>query len=197
MSEEIEDLEKRLAKLKPLEQDALAATILGDMQSVGRGDSFTPPAYPPLVADIRSAAPRRPFASLSLCSGLYRSDRGRGGTFLGMTFPSPFKVEFREIVREVHARPEAKLAADDRSSLPASNSENQAFASRKAMRNLDDGPTLSGFSFRDLDALVAEREALARQMGRRDSPARSTSSQFVPPRISPEEYRELLRELRL
>ena len=208
MSEEIEDLEKRLAQLQPLEQEALAADILNDWQLASREDSSAAlPAYPPVVADTLSAPRRSPFASLSLCSACIGAIVGAAATFLGMTFLLPPKVEIREIVREVHAKPEPetdanakpenKLAAEGQSSPVESGSENQPFAQSKASRSFDDRPTLSGFSFRDLDALVAQGEALARQMGRRDSNAGSTSSGFGSPRISPEQYRELLRELRL
>ena len=202
MSEEIEDLEKRLENLKPLEPEALAGRILDDWQMI-RGEG---------VADALFARPRRRFASFSLCSACIGAIAGAAATFLGMSFLLPPKVEIREVVREVHAKaepeagnnakPESELAARGQtpalvSGPPESGPENQALARPKARRNLDDEPTLSGFSFRDLDALVAQRDALARQMGRHDSPAGSTSGRFVPPRISPEEYRELLRELRL
>ena len=207
MNEEIEEIEKRLAKLKPLEQEALAADILGDLQIVSREDSsMALPGFPPVVAEILSASLRSRFAAFSLCSACIGAIVGAAATFLGMTFLLPPKVEIREIVREVHARPapesdvhakpETKLA-EGRSSPMEAGPEKRPVAQPKARRDFDDEPTLSGFSFRDLDALVAEREILARQMGHRDSPAGSTSSRIVPPRISPEEYRELLRELRL
>lgn len=197
MSGEIEDLEKRLEKLKPLDQEALAAKILDDCQMAGCESS------PGALA----ASPRSRLASFSLCSACIGAIAGAAATFLGMTFLLPPKVEIRETVREVqvkpaaerdvHATPETGVAANGQSSPSESEAENQPFAQAKARRSLDDRPTLSGFSFGDLDALVAQHEALARQMRRGDSYAGSTSSGFVPPRISPEEYRELLRELRL
>ena len=207
LMEEIEDLEKRLEKLQPLEQEALAAKILEDWQIVSRGDPSTAlPAFPPVFADSRSASPRSCFALHSLCSACIGAIVGAAATFLGMTSLLPPKVEIREIVREVSvkpmpaieekATPEAKVV-DRRSSPVESGSETQPVVQPKGRNEFDDRPTLSGLSFRDLDALLAEREAFARQMVRRNSNVGSTSSGFVPPRISPDEYRELLRELKL
>jgi hypothetical protein len=65
------------------------------------------------------------------------------------------------------------------------------------MRRLEDRLALSEAPFRDLDSLLAQRMALARQMARYKPSGDSASSGFVPPRISPEEYRKLLRELKL
>ena len=207
MSEDIEDIEKRLENLQPLEQKALADKILEDWQIVKRGDASTPPpVFPPICGDVPSVSPRSCFASLSLCSACVGAIVGAAATFLGMTFLLPPKVEIREVVREVpvnplpateeKATPETKVV-DRRSSPVESGPETQPAAQPKGRNKFDDRPALSGFSFRDLDALVAEREAFARQMGRHDSNVGSTSSGFVPPRISPEQYRELLRELKL
>ena len=209
MSEEIEDLEKRLAKLQPLEQEALAAEILANWQ-IAKGEKSSPAsdAFSPIFGDTGAASPRNcRFASLSLCSAVAGAIVGAAATFLGMAFFLPPKVEIREIVHEVHvqaepetganAKPENKPAAEGRSSPVESETETQPLAQSKARRSFDDRPTLSGFSFRDLDALVAQHEAVARQMARRDSYGDSTTSGSVLPRISPEEYRELLHELRL
>jgi len=209
MSEEIEDVEKRLEKLEPLEQKALAAKILENWQIVSRENSSPAlPAFPPIFVDALSALPRSSgFASLSLGSVFIGAIVGAAATFLVTTFFLTPKVEIREIVREVRvqpepatdvkAKPETELEADRRSSPVASGPENQPLAQPKARNDFDDRLTLSGFSFRDVDALVAQQEAFARQMGRRDSNVGSTSRGFDPPRISPEEYRELLRELKL
>jgi hypothetical protein len=208
MSEEIEGIEERLEKLKPLEQEALAAKILESWQTVSRKDpSPTRPACPPVLADISFASPRSCFASLSLCSACVGAIVGAAATFLVMTCCLPPKVETREIVREVRVKPEpatdvkvkpeTKLAAERQSSSAEPKAENQSFAQPKAKDKFGDRLTVSDPSFRDLDALVAQQEALARQMRRYAPNADSTSSRFVPPRISPEEYRELLRELKL
>ncbi|MGO9112547.1 MAG: hypothetical protein ACLP9L_25230 [Thermoguttaceae bacterium] len=209
MSEETENLEKRLGRLNPLEQEALAAKILEDLHSVDREDPSTAlPVYAPVFAAAPFAWPRSCLASLSLCSACVGAIVGAAATFLGMTYFVPPKVEIHEIVREVSVKaesasdvkakpPETKLEADRRSPPVESGPENQPLAQPKPINDFDDRPTLSGLSFRDVDALVAEREAFAWQMGRRDSNVGSTSRGFVPPRISPEEYRELLRELKL
>ena len=207
MSEEIEYLEKRLEKLKPMEQEALAAKILEDWQIVSREDSpAVLPAYPPVLGDVRSASPRSCFASLSFRSACVGAIVGAAATFLTMTFFHPPKVEIREIVREVpvkpvpateeKATPETKVA-DRRSSLAESGSENRSFEQPKANRKLEDRLALSAAPFCDLDSLLAERQAFARQMARYESNIGSASNGFVPPRISPEKYRELLRELNL
>jgi hypothetical protein len=201
MSEEIEALEKRLEKLEPLAQEALAAKILENWEIVKRGDTAAvPPVFPPICGDTRSVSPRSCcFASLSLGSAFVGAIVGAAAMFLGMTFFIPPKVEIREIVRDVRvkAEPEAKLAADHRPSPVEPGSENQSFEQPKAKKKWEDRLALSDGTFRDLDSLLAEREALARQMARHESDVCSVSSGFVPRRISPEEYRKLLRELKL
>ena len=104
MSEEIEDLEKRLEKLQPLEQEALAAKILDNWQIVKGDDASAAPAR--LFARFRryalrsaaSAAGSRRFRFARHLPGRLPAPRAM---FLGMTFFHPPKVEIREIVREV------------------------------------------------------------------------------------------------
>jgi anti-sigma factor RsiW len=216
MSEEIEALEKRLEKLQPLGQEALTAKILENWRIVkGENASAAPAAVSPLFGVTRSASPRsRCFASLSLCSAATGAIAGAAATFLGMTFFTPPKVEIREVVREVRvqaepasdvkAQPpetnpaETNLAADRQSSPAKYATEIQSIEQPRAKtKELEDRLVLSDAPFRELDALLAERQALARRMARYGSNDGSVSSGFVPPRISPEEYRELLRELKL
>ena len=134
MSEEFEDLEKRLGNLKPLEPEALAGRILDDWQMV-RGE---------VVADARFARPRRRFASFSLCSACIGAIAGAAATFLGMIFLLPPKVEIREVVREVHAkaepeagnnvRPEIEWRRTDKSASgpPESGPENRHSPAKSA-----------------------------------------------------------------
>ena len=192
MSEEIEDLEKRLEKLEPLEQEALAAEILENWQIVKReNSSAAPPVFPQICCDAPSASPRSCFASLSPCSALVGAIAGAAATFLAMTFFHPPKVEIREVVREVRvkaepatdveAMPETGLAADRRSSQAESGPENQSFEQPNAKKRLEDRLALSDPSFRDLDSLLAERSALARQMARYESNLGSAPSGFGSP----------------
>jgi hypothetical protein len=214
MSEEFEALEKRLEKLDPLVQEALAAKILDNWQIVkGENSSTAPPVFSPICGDALSASPRSCcFASRSLCSAIAGAIVGAAATFLLMTFFTPPKIEIREVVREVPVKaepasdakaqpeiqlPETEMAADDQFSRAKSVSENQSFERPNAKRNLEDRLALSAAPFCDLDALLAQRQAFARQMAGYESNNGSAPSGFVPPRISPEEFRELLRELKL
>jgi hypothetical protein len=180
MSEETKDLEKRLEKLKPLEQKALAAKIVETWPIVKRENSFPAPR-------CRWLAPR------SLCSALLGAIVGAAAAFLGMAFFVPPKVEIREVVREVRIKLPPATDAKAKAETP---SENQSFAQLKASDNLDDWLVQSGISIRELDVLIAQSEAVARQM-RRDSNSGSASSELVPRRISPHEFRELFRDLKL
>jgi hypothetical protein len=208
MSEEIEALEKRLEKLEPLKQDVLAAKILENWQYVKGGkSSAAPPVISTIIGDASSASPRSCcFASLSLCSAIAGAIVGAAAMFLGMTFFTSPKVEIREIVREVRvkaepasdvkAKPETK-PADHHTSPAESGSENRSLTQPKAKKSSYDRLDLCAVPFRDLDSLLAERNAIARQMARYESNAGPASSGLARPRISPEEYRELLRELKL
>ncbi len=209
MSKEIDALERRLEKLVPQEQDALAAKILENRQIVkGENASAARVAFSPVFGDTGAASPRNCwFASLSLCSAFAGAIVGAAATFLGMAFFTPPKVEIREIVREVRveaapasdvkAMQETEPAADLRSSPAESDPENPSSEQPKMNRKSEDQLALSTAPFGDLDSLLAERSALARQMARYESNVGSVSSGFVRPRISPEEYRALLRELKL
>jgi len=209
MSEEIDTLEERLERLEPLEQEALAAKILENWQTLkGEKTSATRVAVSPIFGDAGAVTPRSCwFASLSLCSAFAGAIIGAAATFLGMAFFSPPKVEIREIVREVRveavpasdvkAMQETEPAADLRSSPAESTSENPSSEQPKTKKKLEERLALSTAPFGDLDSLLAARSALARQMARYESNVGSASSGFVRPRISPEEYRELLRELKL
>jgi hypothetical protein len=194
MSKELEAVEERLEKLVPLEQEALAAEILANWQIVkGETAPAAPAAFSPSFGATRAASPRSCwFASRSLGSAFAGAIAGAAAMFLGMAFFTSPKVEIREIVREV--RVQAEPPETERAE---SASVNRSFEQPKANRKLEDRLALSADSFRDLDALLAERSALARQMARYESNIGSASSGFVPPRISPEKYRELLRELKL
>jgi hypothetical protein len=183
MNDEFEDLEERLQKLVPLDQEVLMAKILGHRQTMKQEE--TSPA--------RSAAPcRRRFASFSLSSALAGAILGAAATFLAMTLLVPPKVEIREVARE-----ETGPAANSPHSSTHTGSKDSSLAQPTTKRNLDDRFASTVPSLRELDALLAEQEARVRRMARYESNFSPRSSGFVPPRISPEQYREILRELKL
>jgi hypothetical protein len=205
MSEKSEGLERRLKRLKPLEQEALAAKILDDLRTVKReGPSAGLHACRQVIADAASALPRS--YCTAFCSACAGAIVGAAATILTMTFLVQPKVEIREVVREVRVmsepttdlreKPEAELVADPRSS-PETESENPSVALPNGKNKFDDQPTVLGMSFRDLDVLIAERQAIARQIDRRNANVGFASPGFASPRISPDEYHELLRELKL
>jgi hypothetical protein len=201
MSKNIEDLEKRLEKLVPLAQDALAAKILEYRQIVKReNSSAATSALPPIFGDAPSALPRSCcFASLSLGSAFAGAIVGAAAMFLGMTYFIQPRVEIREIVREVRvkAEPTIDVQAKPETKLAKSGSVNRSFGQPNAKKKWDERLALSDASFRDLDTLIAQRNALARQMTYYESKAGSTSSEFSQPRISPDTFRQLLRDLKL
>jgi hypothetical protein len=187
MSESFDNLEKRLENLRPTEQEVLAGKILEDWQAAKRGDSMT-------------ASPRtRGVASLSIYSACAGAIVGAAAMFLGMTFLVPPKIEIREIVREVpvEVKTETNVAANRRSTPAQSVSEIPAISPLKAKKKWENLFASNAATFRDLDAILADGELLARQTARYESNAGSASSGFARPQISPDQYREILRDLKL
>jgi hypothetical protein len=181
MNDEFESLEKRLKKLVPLDREALAARILGLRPSISREDS--PPA---------SAPRRRRRAPFSLSSALAGAILGAAATFLAMICLVPPRIELREV-----ARVEAKPAVSSPHSTAQSGSEETSSEQSAEKMTRDRRLAASIPSIRELDALLAEQEARARRMARYEANFSSASKDFTLPRISPAEYREILRELKL
>jgi hypothetical protein len=200
MNENFEALEKRLKNLEPLEQDVLAAKILENWQIVKREDSSAaPPIFTPILGGSGSASPRSCyFVSLSLCSACIGAIFGAAAMFLGMTFLVAPKVEIREVVREVRVPAEPTIKGADRQASPTESVSEKPFNMHpKARIKFDDRFLMSSAFSKDLDTLLADRDARVRQMARYESNAGSAANGFVRPRTSPEQYRELLRDLKL
>jgi hypothetical protein len=182
MNDEFEALEKRLKKLVPAEQEALAAEILGHRQRMDRDNAALPASSPR----------RRRFASFSISSAIVGAMLGAAATFLAMTLLVPPKIEIREVA---HVEPGSNMNSPH-VSAPA-GSENSLSAEPIVKKALDDRLARSVPPFGELDALLAEQEARARRLARYESNFNFASSGFAPPRISPEQYREILRDLKL
>jgi hypothetical protein len=208
--ENFEDLELRLKTLRPMEQEILAAKIMADWLAISRevlsvsseDSPMRQPVDTPHITDAL-AAPRRRFAPLALRWACVGAVAGAAATFLAMAFLVPPKIEIREVIREVSVKtatasgagvkPDARPAAGSPSS-PADSGTGQLATQPQSRHDFDAQLARSGFP--DLDALIAQQEALVRRMSRAAS-ADESWNWVVPRRISPEEYRELLRELKL
>jgi hypothetical protein len=143
-----------------------------------------------IVATAPVSPPQsRLFASFSLGSALVGAVIGAAAVFVAMTFLVPPKVEIREVVRER----QVEMPASD---VTAKSEPGKSVDSLSAQRKFDDRFSLVAPCLRDLDTLIAERESRARQMARYESSFAAASSAFASPRISPEQYLEILRDLK-
>jgi len=182
---ENKDLEKRLAKFTPLEQRTLASKILDAWQIVKHEN---------VTVAATSASPYCCYIkSFSLGSALFGAIVGAAATVLAMIYLMPPKVEIREVVRELPARRDSNIVAEQVAPSPVA--ANQSIEHARPRRNVDDQFVLAEPSLRDIDALLVQRESFARQMSRYESETDSAVSFTERPRVSPEAYRELMRDL--
>jgi len=194
MSEDNHEIEKRLAKLSPLAQDALAAKIL---------DSWATVKHDHRSAALPVSPPRFRLKTLSPGSALLGAIIGAAATFLAMITLMPPKVEVREVVREQPARPATEIPASPASNVaveqvaPDPGTANVPIERARPRKNFEDQLAFADPSIRDIDALIAQREGLVRRMAVYESDDVSTDSYPVHPRMSPEAYREYIRDLGL
>jgi len=191
-----EMIEKRLENLHPVEQNRLAEKIISNITE----NSNTPTQ----ILHSSCFSYTVPFVT-----GLAGALIGAAAVFFLMTFFAPTKVEIREIVREVRVEvvPESKsvipvpvkVARDVSDDLKPSDGLKppQNWIAKFLPFSVMPQSVEKTSQLIDIDAMLAEREALAKRSAAYESrlyPAKYVSD---PPssRMTPKEYREIIESL--